>query len=393
MARQLGIGVIGMGWMGQVHSRSYRQAAERFWDEGIQPRLVVCADEVEERRLEAQARFGFARTVADWRAVVEDPEVDVVNIAAPNHLHLPMATAAARAGKHIFCEKPVGRFPAETGRIEEAARRAGVLSFVGFNYRWAPVVQYARQLIEAGRLGDLTHYRGRFLVGYANKPDGVLSWRFDGQKAGLGALGDLMSHVIDMAHMMAGPIVEAVGNGHTFIAARPLPTPGAGTHFSVGGDGPKGPVTNEDYVGALVRFANGAQGVLEACRVINGAKSQMAFDVYGTKGSLSWNFERMNELQLYLPDQGEPAREGHARLLTAPEHPLHARFQPGPALGLGYDDLKTIEAYRFLQSIVRGQQGEPGFAQALAVARVQAAIARSWTHTPWERVGAIDPAD
>ena len=247
MAERVGIGIIGMGWMGQVHSRSYRAIGDRFWDSGIRPELVICADEVESRAHDGVHRFGFTNHTTRWREVIDHPGVDVVNVTSPNFMHLTMATAAVDAGKHVFCEKPVGRGPEETAQIAAAAERAGVLSFVGFNYRWAPLVQYARQLIRDGKLGTLTHYRGRFLVGYASNPHGVLSWRFDRDLAGMGATGDLMSHVIDMAHSMAGPIGRVVGNRHTFIAERPLATPGEGTHFSVSTGGPKGVVTNEDY--------------------------------------------------------------------------------------------------------------------------------------------------
>jgi predicted dehydrogenase len=302
-----------------------------------------------------------------------------------------MAKASAKAGKHIFCEKPVGRSPEETAAIEQAAREAGVLTFVGYNYRWAPLVQYARKLIQEGRLGKLTHYRGRFFAGYATNPQGVLSWRFQQELGGLGASGDLLSHVIDMAHMIAGPIQRVVGNAETFITERPLPIPGVGTHFSLGGDGPKGKVTNEDYAGALVRFTNGAQGTLEACRVIKGPQCQMAFEVHGTNGALSWDFERMNELQLSFAGE-DNASGGYVRVLSSPEHPFHLRFNPGPGIGLSYEDLKTIEAFQFLTSIAEGKQGEPGFADSLEVAKVQAALQRSWQSGSWQEVRAI-PVD
>ena len=228
MERVLGVGVIGMGWMGMVHSRSYLGIPSHFQDSEIRPRMVICADEAEHRARKGQELFGFQSYTTDWKEVVTHPDVEVVNIAAPNHLHLEMARASAEAGKHIFCEKPVGRSPQETAQIEQAARRAGVLSGVGYNFRWAPVVQYARQLIRDGRLGDLTHYRGRFFVGYGSNPRGVLSWRFQRDMAGMGALGDLMSHVIDMANMMAGPIERVVANhGHSSHGARwPLPAKG-----------------------------------------------------------------------------------------------------------------------------------------------------------------------
>jgi predicted dehydrogenase len=383
MIQTLGIGVIGMGWMGAVHSRSYRQVPDRFAELGVRPRLVVCADEVPERAREARERFGFERQTTHWPNVIADREVQVVNIAAPNHLHREIAVAAAHAGKHVFCEKPVGRTPEETAEVERAARQAGVRTFVGYNYRWAPLVQYARELVRRRALGDLTHYRGRFFVGYGSSPQGVLSWRFRRELAGLGTLGDLMSHAIDMAHFLAGPIRRVVANRETFIAERPLPRPGVGTHFTLGGGGPVGPVTNEDYVGALVRFESGAQGTLEACRVIQGPACQMAFEVHGTRGALAWDFEAMNELRLFRVG----ADAGYTRMLSGPEHPFHANFNPAPANGLGYDDLKAIEASRFLQSIAEGRQAEPGFREALAVARVQAAVARSWEKERWEDVG------
>ena len=385
MTRTIGIGVIGMGWMGTVHSRSYRQIPIRFQDCDIRPRLVICADEVEARAREAQALLGFERYTADWKQVLADPEVELVNITAPNNMHLEIARAAAEAGKHIFCEKPVGRNPQETAAIEDAARQAGVLTCVGYNYRWTPLVQYARQLIEEGRLGRLTHYRGRFFAGYASNPHAVLSWRFQREVAGLGTLGDLMSHVVDMAQMIAGPIKRLVGNRETFVPQRPLATPGEGTHFTVRTDGPTGEVTNEDYVGALVQFSNGAHGTLEGCRVISGPQCQMAFEVHGTRGALNWDFERMNELHLFLSDS-DGGHNGYTRIMSGPEHPFHAAFNPGPGVGLGYEDLKVIEAYQFLKSIRDGCQGEPAFREALAVGTVLGAIERSWETERWEEI-------
>jgi predicted dehydrogenase len=212
----------------------------------------------------------------------------------------------------------------------------------------------------------------------------VLSWRFDREQAGLGALGDLMSHAADMALMLTGPIRRVVGNRETFIRERPLPKPGEGTHFSVGG-GPMAEVTNEDYVGALAQFSNGAHGTLEVCRVIQGHKCQMAFEVNGTEGALRWDFERMNELHLFAPD-ADGRHDGFTKVFTAPEHPFHARFNPGPAVGLSYEDLKVIEAHEFLMSIAEGKPREPSFTSALRVAEVLDAIERSWTSDRWEEV-------
>jgi len=386
---QIGIGVIGMGWMGNVHSRAYRQIPDRFHDQGIEPRLVVCADADGARADGARRRFGFARATDDWRAVVAAPDVDAVSITTPNDLHLEIIRAAAAAGKHILCEKPVGKTPEETLEAAEIARRAGVLTFVGFNYRWAPLVQYARRLIERGDLGAITHYHGRFLNGYARDARGYLTWRFEIDN-GYGALSDLLPHVLDMAHFIAGPIDTVVANRATFIPQRPIPTArtvgnplGAATD-----EASMGAVTNEDYVGALARFTNGAQGTLEACRVINGSVCDMSFEVHGTRGALKWAFERMNELQVQRRGDDDQADEGYTTLLSGPWHPHHADFNPAPGLSLSYDDLKTIEAFEFLRSVANGAQGDPGFAAAAGVARAQQAMIASWTSERWEPLGA-----
>jgi predicted dehydrogenase len=381
----VGVGVIGMGWMGLVHSRSYRMIGDRFHGQGVRARLVICADESEARAREAHERLGFERYTTAWEEVVAHPDVQVVSVASPNHLHLEMVRAAAAAGKHVFCEKPVGRNRSETAAIERAAREAGVLSWVGYNYRWAPLVQYARRLVLDGALGTVTHYRGRFFVDYGSNPDGVLSWRFQRELAGYGALGDLMSHVADMALMLAGPVGRVVANRKTYVGSRPVAAPGEGTHFSVNPDAPRAAVTNEDYVGALVQFAGGAQGTLEACRVVKGPRCEMAFELNGTKGALKWNFERMNELELFLPD-GTAGHDGPVLIQGGPQHPFYSPFYPGPAVSMSYEDLKLIEAFQFLRSVAEGKQGEPGFAEALAVAEVQDAVERSWASGGWEDV-------
>jgi len=378
MTKIVGVGLIGAGWMGTAHSRAYLQAADRFPESGIRARLVVCADDVESRAREAQQRFGFSRFTARWQDVVHDPEVQVVNITTPNCMHREIAVAAASAGKHVFCEKPVGRSLEETSEIEREARKARVLNWVGFNYRWAPMVQYARQLIAEGKLGRITHFRGRFLAGYASNPVTPLSWRFEHELSGSGVSGDLLSHVIDMSHFLAGPIERTVGNHETFIARRPA------------ADGAVKDVTNEDYVGALVRFANGAHGTLEVCRVIQGHKCDWSFEIEGTQGALSWNFERLNELQVFLPD-GNLAHDGYVRIVSGPNYPFHAHFNPATGTSLGYDDLKTIEAHHFLKSILENKQAEPGLREAVRVAEVMATIERSWTTNRWEDIARVSP--
>src|SRR4051812_37344663 len=272
--KRIGVGVIGFGWLGQAHSRSLLRIPTLFAERDFEPELVVCGDTVPERIDDAVRSFGFARGTADWRSVVGDPAVDVVVVAAPNMLHVELVEAAAAAGKHVFCEKPVGGTPEQTVRAEKAARDGGVISGVGYNYRWAPLVRHAAQLIADGRLGEITNYRGRFFSIYGSDPLGLLSWRFLVDEGGHGVTSDLLSHAVDLAHLLLGPIARVVGTTATFIPERPLAVPGQGHYGRGAPDDPRGAVTNEDYAGMLCEFASGARGTFEASRTIVGPESQ-----------------------------------------------------------------------------------------------------------------------
>ena len=376
------MGVIGFGWLGRAHSRSHARIPMLFADRAYDPVLEVCADPAPGAADEAVASFGFARGTGDWRRVVDDPAVDAVWIAAPNMLHVELVEAAAQAGKHVFCEKPVGGTPEQTVQAERAVRRAGVIGGVGFNYRWAPLVRYAGELIAAGALGSLTNYRGRFFSMYGADPLGVLSWRFRLDEGGHGVTSDLLSHAVDLAHHLVGPIARVVGTTHTFIAERPL---GMGSHYGRGRAGdPHGAVTNEDYAGMLCEFENGARGSFEASRAIVGPESQMAFDVHGTAGAAAWDLEALNELRLYraTDDRGS----GYTTVLGGERFPPHGAFVPGSANGIGYEDLVTIEDEAFCTAVAERRPFEPGFDAAVAWVSVQAALLRSAASGQWEDV-------
>jgi predicted dehydrogenase len=380
---RIGVGLIGFGWLGQAHSRSIARIPTLFGARGFDAQLVICADTVPERLTDAVESFGFAEANADWRRVVEHPDVDVVFIAAPNMLHLELVEAAAAAGKHIFCEKPVGGTPDQTARAAAAARESGAITGVGYNYRWAPLVRYARQLIGDGTLGEITNYRGRFFSMYGSDPLNPLSWRYKLDEAGHGVTTDLLSHSVDLAMMLLGPIERVVGTTATFIRERPV-VAGA-THYARGTAGdPLGPVTNEDYAGMLCEFAGGARGSFETSRTIVGPESQMAFDVYGTKGALSWNLERLNELQVYLAE--DVPHTGYRTVFGGDRFPYHGSFVPGSANGIGFEDLVVIEDLEFLRSVAERRPHEPGFEQALAYCGVQAALLASAESGRWETV-------
>jgi predicted dehydrogenase len=384
MKPRVGIGVVGFGWMGQAHSRSYLRIPTLFPDRAGEPDLVVCSDPVPARREEAVAAFGFRESTGDWQVVCEHPDVDAVVVTAPNMLHVDVVEAACAAGKHVFCEKPVGGTPEQTVRAAAAARVAGVITGVGYNYRFAPLVCHAAELIRSGRLGRITNYRGHFFSMYGSDPLGVLSWRFEQDEGGYGVSSDLLSHAVDLAHVLIGPIARVVGMRATVIADRPIAQLGAGHYGRGSAADPTGPVTNEDYAGALAVFESGVHATFESSRTLVGPESQMAFDVYGTKGALSWNLERLNELRLYLSD-GDP-NTGYTTIFGGDRFPYHGRFVPGSANGIGFEDLVAIEDYEFLNAVARGKQHEPGFDAALDYVAVQAALIRSWDSGSWEDV-------
>ncbi len=386
MERRIGIGVIGLGWMGRVHTSSYNRVVEHFPALGVRPRLVVAADVTPERRAHAE-RSGFERTVDDWRAVLEDPAVDVVSVTVPNSMHREVAVAAAEAGKHIWVEKPVGRGLEDTEAVADAVRRAGVLSGVGFCYRFAPAVQHARALIEDGAIGEVNHYRGVFLADYANRPDAAASWRFLRADAGSGALGDLMAHIVDLTHFLVGPIERLSGRTATMIPRRPRLAVGQGTHFARLASDDLVDVENEDWAAALVELGGGTVGSLETSRVIVGPHVQLRFEVHGTRGALAWELERMNELERFqLAEDG--GDEGYMKVLAGPQHPGFAAFQPGAGVPMGYDDLRVLEAAHFLAAVRDGEQRRPGLDEMVATARVLEAIERSAESGAWEPVGA-----
>jgi predicted dehydrogenase len=383
---ELGVGLISVGWMGKLHSRSYDRVNYHYPELGLRPRLVVAADVLAEQRDFARTALGYAEATDDWRDVVAHPDVQAISITAPNYLHHEIATAVAAAGKHFWIEKPVGRTIDDATAVANAADAAGIRTAVGFNYRHAPSVAHARDLITSGRLGRITHVRGRFLNDYAAEPNGALSWRFQRDRAGLGVLGDLMTHAVDLLQYLLGPITEVSALTSIMIPERPVPGDGPSTHFAVIEGGPMAPVDNEDYAAGLLRFADGPVGTVEASRVTVGPRCQIGFDIYGTEGAVAWNFERMNELEVCLGRGG--ADHGYRTVLAGPGHGDYARFQPGPAISMSYDDLKVVEAALFLRSIETGEQVAPGVADALTASHVVDTMARSAADGGWLKVPA-----
>jgi predicted dehydrogenase len=380
MVTSLGVAVVGFGWMGRVHTQAYARVPHHFPQLTLRPQLVTVAEDVPGRAEQAAEQFGFASTTRDWRDVVDDPRVQAVSITAPNFLHREIGVAMAEAGKHIWIEKPVGLSTADASAVADAVGKAGVQGAVGFNYRNAPAVEAARDLIASGELGTVTHIRVRLFSDYAAHPDGALTWRYELERGGHGVLGDLASHGADLARYLLGDITSLAADTAIFLPQRARPT-GATAGHALATGGELGPVENEDYVNCLLRFASGARGVLEACRVSVGEQNNYGFEVHGTKGAVFWDFRRMNELAVSRGTtyQDQPV----TTVYVGPGDGEFGAFQPGAANAMGYDDLKVIEAYRFLRSVAEGKPYGATLPDAVRSAAVVDAMVRSVETGTW----------
>lgn len=385
MTRDINVGVVGFGWMGQVHAKALTRVRQHYPDLDLRPRLVAVADPADDGRLDfATSVLGFEATTADWADVIARDDIDLVCVAGPNFTHRDVAVAAAEAGKHVWVEKPAGRNLAETQQIAAAVEKAGVASAVGFNYRNAPAVELARDLIASGRIGEVKHVGIHMMGDYCAHPDGALSWRFVNSYAGSGVIGDLGSHGFDLARYVVGPIAELFAEPATFIPERPQAVGAAASHFSRGGEGPLLPVENEDYAVMLLRFADGARGFLETSRASVGEQNSYIVTVHGAAGAISWDFRRMGELQVCLDQDYQGAHWTTRRV--GPADAEAGAFQPDTAIPLSYDDLKVIEAKRLLASIETGTAQGATIADMVQAARCMDAVARSASEQRWASV-------
>jgi len=381
----LGVAIAGFGWMGRVHTQAYARVLHHFPQLRVAPQLVAVADEVPGRAEEAAEQFGFTVPTRDWHDVAANPDVAAVSIAAPNFLHREIGVAMAKAGKHIWIEKPVGLTADDARAVADAVKEAGVQGAVGFNYRNAPAVAAAKEMIDGGELGTITHVRFRLFSDYAAHPEGALSWRFERERGGSGALGDLASHGVDLARYLLGEIDTLVADTAIFLPARARPTGATAGHTRASG-GEMGPVENEDYVTSLLRFASGARGVLEASRVSVGEQNNYGFEIHGTKGAVFWDFRRMNELGVSVGTAYQD--QSVSTIFVGPAHGFYGAFQPGAATSMGYDDLKVIEAYQFLRSIADGTPHGATLEDAVASAAALDAMTRSAATGGWVPVRA-----
>ncbi|OZG72014.1 myo-inositol 2-dehydrogenase [Hahella sp. CCB-MM4] len=368
------VGLIGTGYMGKAHAIAFKSAPAIF----PLSTDIVCemVAEVDAELAAQKAReFGFNRFTADWRQLVTDPEIDVVDICAPNYLHKEMALAAIEAGKHVYSEKPLALSAIDALEMTEAAEKAGVKTLVGFNYTKNPTIQLAREIISNGEIGDVVHFRGTFNEDYLADNQLPFTWRLKREFSGSGTLGDMGSHLINLAEFLVAPMTELCADIQTVHRERPTPDQPGNT----------GTVENDDQVHLMARFANGAMGTLESSRIAWGRKNGLWFEVTGTRGSLIYDQERLSELQLFTNDD-RPSRQGFRRILTGPQHPDYANFCVSAGHGLGYNDMKAVEVRDLIEGIAADKPMWPDFRAAYRVNVIMDAIEQSHAEHQWIQI-------
>jgi predicted dehydrogenase len=382
MSKKLGYGLISVGWMGRLHARSLGKLSDLYPELGADIRFVIAADPVEAARKLAVESIGFESATADYMDVINHPDIDIVSICSPNFLHHEIAMAAIAAGKDFWIEKPMGRNEIESREIAEAAADKKLMTAVGFNYRHAPALMHARKMIKNGELGEITNVHISFVADYVNDPEGAFTWRFENKFAGSGVFGDLLSHGFDLAQFVVGDIDEVMAQSEIFIKERREAAAGA-SHFSKSADGALRKVENEDYASGMLKFKNGARGTFESSRIAVGPSVEYSIEVRGSNGTIRWNFERLNELEVATRNSDI---YGFTRRLAGPGDGEYAAFQPGRGLPMGFDDLKTIEAALFVKSVLTREQVAPSVADCYSAAQITAAAKKSIETGTWQKV-------
>lgn len=385
--KKLNVGLIGAGFMGKAHSLAYVAMPMFFWPAPAIPVRKTIVDVDAATAAAAAERFGFENSSGDWRSVIDDPTIDIVDIATPNHLHAEIAIAAAAAGKHIISEKPLARDGAEAKTMYDAVKNAGIVHMVAFNYRRTPAVALAKKYIDEGAIGEIMNFRGTYLQDWSADPDGPLSWRFQKKIAGSGSLGDIGTHVVDLARYLCGEITQVNTQLKTWVKTRPIQSGtvdklGTGTKDA---SAARAEVDVDDEVLSLLEFENGAIGSLEATRNAHGRNNFLTFEIHGSLGSIYFNYERRDELQVaFAKDQGD--RKGFRTVYTGPAHPYGEGLWPIPALGIGYGETKIIEAYDFIKAIVEGGEVSPNFKDGYQINLIADAMAASSQTRLWTPV-------
>lgn len=375
--RDVNIVLLGTGIMGKSHSMAFRNVTAVYGSVPIRPKLAIVCDVEEDLARRAAETYAFEQWSIDWRSAVADPSIDLVDIATPNFMHREMALAAADAGKHIYCEKPLAPTASEAKQMCEATEQAGVSTLVGFNFLCNPAVALARQLIETGEMGEIHNFKGTLASDVLTDPQIPFTWRFDSNLAGAGALGDVGSHVIAFARTLVGDIERVCGLSRILVKERPTSAGGASRT-----------VENDDATIILCEFVNGATGTIEASRVATGRRHDLSIEVTGTKGALRFDQQRGHELLVYLSDDPN-GRQGFRSITTGPEHGDYGNFWSVAGLNLGIHELKIIEVHELLTALDHGRSPQPNFREGWEVCRVIDAVRKAVEERSWIEVSEV----
>jgi len=385
--RKLNVALIGYQFMGKAHSNAYRQVARFFDDLEVEPVMKVICGRNEENVRKAAQKYGWEEYDTSWERVVERKDIDLVDVSVPGNMHAPIAIAAANAGKMVLCEKPLANTLAEARQMYEAVQENKVPNALCHNYRFAPAVQLARQLIDEGRIGKIYHFRGTYLQDWIVDPNFPLVWRLQKEVAGSGAHGDLNAHLIDMARFLVGEIAEVSGMMETFIKQR-LKLAASDDRLGGVASSEMGEVTVDDAALFLVRFENGAIGSIEATRFALGRKNYNRFEINGSKGSLVFNLERMNELEVYLQD--DPPHIRGFRVVQASDsvHPFMTAYWPVGHI-IGYEHTFMNLIYTMLKAFDKGEEFKPNFEDGVRNQAVLEAVDVSSQQRRWVSISEL----
>lgn len=382
MSKSIGVGLVGYKFMGKSHSNAYRQVASFFPDMALRPEMKALCGRDEAAVKAAAEQFGWQGYETDWHKLVARDDIGLIDISTPGDSHAPIAIAAAEHGKHVFCEKPLSNTLEESRQMLAAVRKNNVVGMVNFNYRRVPAVQLARDLISSGRLGKIYHWRSVYLQDWIMDPNFPLVWRLQKDVAGAGTLGDLGAHSIDLARMLVGEITQVTGMTETFIKQRPIQAASdAGLGATAGQE--MGEVTVDDAALFLTRFENGAVGSFEVTRFAKGRPNSNCFEINGSKGSLRFNLERMNELDVLLEDD-MPDITGFRNVIVTngAQHKYLSAWWPGGHI-IGWEHTFTHGVLDLMNGIAAGKSPDPTFEDGLRCQAILDAVERSAGSKQW----------
>lgn len=385
------VGLVGAGFMAKAHSIAYSAMPMFFWPDCAKFNKQIIVDLDEGIAKDAMARYDFKSYSTDWKDIIKNPSIDIVDICTPNNAHYEIAIAAAKAGKHIICEKPLALNAEQAKEMYEVSKKNNVFTMVAYNYRNTPAVQLAKRYIEEGAIGEILDFHSTYLQDWSADENSSLSWRFQKKYCGTGTLGDIGTHVIDMMRFLVGDFTSVNSKMSTYINERPIQN---SLVDSLGktkqtGNQIKGKVDVDDFCTMMVKCKNGAFGTLEATRNAWGRNNFITFEIHGTQGSIYFDYEKRDQLQVcFASDKGD--RRGFRTVYTGPNHPHGDSLWPIPALGIGYTEVKCIEMFEFIKGVVAKKQSEPNFKDGYQIELICDAILKSAKKAEWVDIDLVE---